>query len=70
MSIQKILSVNRRDGSKLIIVSDNISHAESLGAGASRVYFGNNQLIDISRDITWVKKHLMDNYAISEANEL
>ena len=70
MSIQKILSVNRRDGSKLIIVSDNISHAESLGAGASRVYFGNNQLIDISRDIMWVKKHLMDNYAISEANEL
>ena len=70
MSIQKILSVNRRDGSKLIIDSDNISHAESLGAGASRVYFGNNQLIDISRDITWVKKHLMDNYAISEANEL
>ena len=70
MSIQKILSVNRRDGSKLIIVSDNISHAESIGAGMSRVYFGYNQSIDISRDITWVKKHLVDNYAISEANEL
>ena len=70
MSIQKILSVNRRDGSKLIIISDNISHAESIGAGTSRVYYGYNQSIDISRDITWVKKHLMDNYAISEANEL
>ena len=70
MSIQKVLSVNRKDGSKLVIVSDNISHAESLGVGQARVYFNNNQSIDISRDISWVIKHLMNNYAISEANEL
>ena len=70
MSIQKILSVNQKDGSKLIIVSDNISHAESLGAGAARVYYGANQSVDISRDISWVMKHLMKEYDVSEANEL
>ena len=70
MSVQKLLSVNRKDGSKLIIVSDNITHAESLGAGASRVFYGANLSVDISRDISWVIKHLMKDYDISEANEL
>ena len=68
--VQKVLSVKRKNGSELIIVSDNISHAESLDTGSSRVFYGANQSIDISRDISWVKKHLMGNYTISEANEL
>lgn len=67
---QKILSIKRKNGSELVIVSDNISHAESLGTGGARVFYGVNQSIDICRDISWVKKHLMGNYAISEANEL
>ena len=68
--VQKLLSVRRRDGSQLIIVSDSISHAESLGAGASKIFYGANQCVDISRDISWVMKHLMGNYTVSEANEL
>ena len=68
--VQKLLSIKRKDGSELVIVSDNISHAESLDIGSARVFYGVNQSIDISRDISWVKKHLMGNYTISEANEL
>ena len=67
---QKLLSVRRRDGSQLLIVSGNITHAESIGVGAARVFYGANQSIDISRDISWVMKHLMGNYTVSEANEL
>ena len=52
--VQKVLSVKRKDGSELIIVSDNISHAESLGTGSARVFYGVNQPIDISSDISWV----------------
>ena len=69
MTEQKVLSIKRKDGSKLLIVSSHIYQAESLGPGISRIHYEYDKQIDIFRDIEWVLKHLAGNYGISGADE-
>lgn len=69
MTEQKVLSIKRKDGTKLLIVSSHIYQVESLGAGVSRIYYEYDKQIDILRDIEWVTKHLVGNYGVSGADE-
>ena len=48
MTEQKVLSIKRKDGTKLLIVSSHIYQVESLGAGVSRIYYEYDKQIDIS----------------------
>lgn len=69
MREQKIIYINLKNGEKLVIPSANISHVESIGRDACRVYYGEGKSVDIKRDIDWMVKHLAKDYDRSDADE-
>gem|GEM_PF-5531901 len=69
MREQKVLSIKRKDGTKLLIVASHIYQVESVESSISRVYYSNDKQIDILRNIDWMTRFLSGNYDVSGADE-
>ena len=65
----RVLHIKTKLGKILLIPSHNINYVEEIENAHSRIYYF-DKVIDIDRDIDWMRKFLIKGYDESTANEI